>query len=123
MATTSDGLPYPVGTDLVRDGDNAIQALAVAIAQLSRWIKAGRVDRVIEGNGYLRLTNTEAWPSGKVPASITAIGINEQFRPTWGGDTDGSGCLLKVYKPDNTAWPPGATVAIYYVAVRPTGAA
>jgi hypothetical protein len=26
--TTSGGLPYPTGSDLVRDGDNAIQALA-----------------------------------------------------------------------------------------------
>lgn len=123
MATTSDGLPYPLGTDLVRDGDNAIQALAVAIAQLARWVKAGRVDRQIEGNGFLRLTPAEAWPSGKQPTSITAIGINEQFRPVWDGSVDGGGCLLKVLKTDNTAWPAGATVAIYFIALRPAGAA
>lgn len=29
--TTPGGLPYPTGTDLVRDGDNAIKALAEAI--------------------------------------------------------------------------------------------
>lgn len=29
--TTTNGLPYPVGTDRVMDGDNAIQALAEAI--------------------------------------------------------------------------------------------
>ena len=28
MAATAGGYPYPVGTDAVRDGDNAIQALA-----------------------------------------------------------------------------------------------
>lgn len=31
MATTPGGLPYPVGTDLVVDGDNAIRALAEAV--------------------------------------------------------------------------------------------
>jgi hypothetical protein len=31
MATTTGGLPYPVGTDLVKDGDNAIKALADAL--------------------------------------------------------------------------------------------
>lgn len=31
MATTPTGLPYPVGTDRVVDGDNAIRALAEAV--------------------------------------------------------------------------------------------
>jgi hypothetical protein len=31
MASTPDGYPYPVGTDKVVDGDNAIAALAAAI--------------------------------------------------------------------------------------------
>lgn len=123
MASTSDGLPYPLGTDKVRDGDNAIAALAAAISQLSRWVKAGRADRTIEGNGYLRLTPAESFPSGKAPASITAIGINEQFRPAWDGTVDGGGSLLRVYKPDGSQWPAGSLVAVYFIAVRPAGAA
>jgi len=31
MATTPNGLPYPVGTDRVMDGDDAIKALATAL--------------------------------------------------------------------------------------------
>lgn len=31
MAQTAKGFPYPVGTDRVMDGDNAIQALAEAV--------------------------------------------------------------------------------------------
>jgi hypothetical protein len=31
MALTPGGLPYPVGTDFVKDGDDAIHALALAI--------------------------------------------------------------------------------------------
>ena len=39
MATTPGGLPYPVGTDKVVDGDDAIKALALALDP--RIIKAG----------------------------------------------------------------------------------
>jgi hypothetical protein len=31
MATTAKGFPYPVGTDRVQDGDDAIKALAEAV--------------------------------------------------------------------------------------------
>jgi hypothetical protein len=31
MGTTTSGLPWPEGTELVRDGDNAIRALAEAV--------------------------------------------------------------------------------------------
>lgn len=118
MATATRGAPYPVGTDQVKDGDNAIQALAEWAG--GDFIKSGRVDRTIEGNGYLRLTPAESFftSTPAQAAAITAIGINEQYRPFWGGDADGAGCLLKVYKPDNTPWPAGSTVAIYYAAYR-----
>lgn len=46
MATTGRGLPYPVGTDLIVDGDNAIRALAEALDPLwnaltmdSNWLR------------------------------------------------------------------------------------
>jgi hypothetical protein len=35
--TTPNGLPYPTGTDLVRDGDNAIKALADAVDTRLGW--------------------------------------------------------------------------------------
>jgi len=38
MGTTTGGLPWPEGTDLVRDGDNSIRALAEAIdPKLAKW--------------------------------------------------------------------------------------
>lgn len=44
MGTTAKGYPYPEGTDLVVDGDNAIKALAEAIdAKLPYAATAGRV--------------------------------------------------------------------------------
>lgn len=78
----------------------------------------GRTDDSIEGNGNLRIPSSACFFDGEPPSVITAIGINEQFRPTWNGMVDGSGALLRIYKPDNTAWPPGATVAIYWSAFR-----
>lgn len=44
-STTVDGFPYPVGTDRVMDGDNAIQALAEALT--------GRTVRVASGVGSI----------------------------------------------------------------------
>lgn len=124
MPTTPDGLPYAVGTDLVRDGDNVIAALAAAISGLSRWVKVGRVDREIEGNGFLRLLVSEAWPSNKVPAAVIPVGIDGRFRAHWDGSVDGSGCLLRVFDPvTSNQYGPGSSVAIYFVAVRPAGSA
>lgn len=42
MATTQNGLPYPVGTDKVVDGDNAIKALAEALNGLGKGWNAYR---------------------------------------------------------------------------------
>ena len=46
MATTPGGLPYPVGTDFVVDGDDAIHALATALdprVDDTGWITTGLV--------------------------------------------------------------------------------
>jgi hypothetical protein len=42
MATTASGYPYPVGTDRVMDGDDAIHALADAIEAKLRTSAAGQ---------------------------------------------------------------------------------
>lgn len=57
MALTSGGLPYPVGTDKVVDGDDAIKALALAL------------DPRVDDTGWI---NTGlAWSSGVGPGSAT----------------------------------------------------
>lgn len=48
MANTPGGLPYPVGTDFVADGDNAIRALA------------DKLDAVLMYAGTLRANQTSA---------------------------------------------------------------
>lgn len=46
-ATPKLGLPYPVGTDRVSDGDNVIHALAVALDGSTAWVNVTSV-----GAGY-----------------------------------------------------------------------
>ena len=121
MAYTTDGLPYPVGTDLVRDGDNVIAALANSITQLGRWIKAGRVDTTIEGNGNARIPRALSFPSDQVPAAIVATGIDHRFVPKWGGLADGSGVLLPVYDEHGAIYAAGYPVAFYFICFRPFG--
>lgn len=56
MATTPGGLPYPVGTDLVVNGDDAIKALAEALDALllGQWTPYAPVlTGITLGNGTL----------------------------------------------------------------------
>lgn len=124
MATTSDGLPYPVGTDLVRDGDNVIAALASAISGLKRWMTAGRTDTTIEGNGYARLTVGQAWPDGRQPTCVVGIGIDHRFPHVhWDGAMDGSGVLLRLTANDSSYYGSGTSVAFYFITTRLKGSA
>jgi hypothetical protein len=50
MATNSKGYPYPVGTDRVMDGDDAIKALADAVAARLGNIAVGKLSITPPGN-------------------------------------------------------------------------
>jgi hypothetical protein len=71
MATTPKGYPYPVGTDRVADGDNAIRALAEAVESLLGVAATGSGAITTTGsnpsNGSLAVT----FPVGR----FTAAGI------------------------------------------------
>jgi hypothetical protein len=56
MGTTADGLPYPVGTDPVTNGDDAIKALADAIQLrgFGKYAQYGRINLAVSG-GNVRL--------------------------------------------------------------------
>lgn len=59
MATTADGLPYPVGTDRLVDGDDAIKALADALQLRGHGLKlvtrTVQCDPVASGYTWFRL--------------------------------------------------------------------
>jgi hypothetical protein len=71
VALTPAGMPFPVGTDAVRDGDNAIQALAEAVYPGpvgSRYGLARRTGSGAFGSGSFATLATLAVPNA--PAGI-----------------------------------------------------
>jgi len=120
MATTPKGAPYPAGTDKLVDGDDAIHALATWIVEGS-LLKWGRIDRTVEANGFVRLSNAESFFDGVKASAIIAMGLNDTMSPKWDGTWDNGGCLLKVFgKGGNQSAPytGGDNVAIYYLCIR-----
>lgn len=97
MAGVIGGLPYPTGTDLVVDGDNAIEALAravdhnpaslgtglVTLAMSSGWAVLGTGIRYIVINGWVWLYGRAQRASGSnatvaaIPAAVQPL---ETFR-------------------------------------------
>lgn len=89
-AATTKGYPYPVGTDRVMDGDNAIQALAEAIdgdANYTRAISTGQGPLVVSTdtpilwdapsvNGCaLTKTSTSLWTVTKPGIYVVTAGV------------------------------------------------
>lgn len=99
MATTAGGLPYPVGTDRVVDGDNAIRALAEALDPRvtdTGWIAVTAFQNGFSGVGgsvYYRYRNGMVALSGQLyrstaPTSLTAaFVIPQQYAPRSTYDT------------------------------------
>jgi hypothetical protein len=63
MASTTNGLPYPVGTDKVVDGDNQIRALAEA------------VDTAVLPHGYVRARCTTSASHGASAWNIANLDV------------------------------------------------
>lgn len=63
MANTTNGLPYPVGTDLVVNGDDAIRALAES------------VDTAVLPHGYVRARCTTAAAHGGAAWNLAQLDV------------------------------------------------
>ena len=98
MATTASGLPYPVGTDRVMDGDDAIKALAEALTP-SAWtvlplasgilVNAGRTPRLRSyGDGTVEMVGQIVRQGGSDfgTGSMTVATVPAGFLP--GGAVD-----------------------------------
>jgi hypothetical protein len=71
LGQTTSGLPYPVGTDLVRDGDNAIRALAEAVephfqAWCSVTVAAGNTGPPGTGQAWTISGTSRVDPTGAI---------------------------------------------------------
>jgi hypothetical protein len=114
MGTTNKGYPYPEGTDLVMDGDNAIKALADTINyKLPFAIWAGRVSMSLSAETKsvtVTLTPNFTGPPNVTIGPATAYPQNRSF---WGvaGVTATSFQAVCYYAAD-------ADLAAYWVAVQ-----
>jgi hypothetical protein len=122
--TTPNGLPYPTGTDLIRDGDNAIQALAEAIDTRGggqRILREAFVANADSGGVF-----SHAYPGGPFggtpvvvataggAASNTAIIISLQ-----NVDANGFSATLVAAVVGSVIQGRGGSTWIYYIAVGP----
>lgn len=70
-ATTTKGYPYPLGTDRVADGDDAIHALAEKVDTALGVIAGGQANITHSGTGTASTTVT--FPVGRFVSPPTAV--------------------------------------------------
>jgi hypothetical protein len=78
-STTTHGLPYPVGTDLIMNGDNAMQALAEAVdtaLMADTGTLTAAAGGFTAGAGFTALTGSVRKRSGLVSAQFTLTTSN-----------------------------------------------
>jgi hypothetical protein len=83
MATTAGGLPYPIGTDKVVDGDDAIKALAERVDVALMWGGSIRFFRSVDQGGIAASVWTRVSWNGNAPAP--EVGGLQPW--TYAGDT------------------------------------
>jgi hypothetical protein len=106
MAMTAGGLPYPVGTDAVVQGDDAIKALAEAVG--SR-LASGLTGATSDGNGMVFAPagfagrTAIAWPA--VPSRIYIFPLNSMTA---------TGAWFQVYPIADAGGGPAVSVAVAF---------
>jgi hypothetical protein len=113
---TPHGYPYPVGTDRVMDGDNAIQALAEAVdAHLRRGVASGSISMPITAVNTTAFA-TVTFPAGRftaTPIVATAVGASgaTPFFPVTVSAVTATGCTLGAARSSGTAAFPAYWIA------------
>jgi len=119
MANTSRGYPYPVGTDRVADGDNAMQALAEKVdSQLGYGICSGDAIIPAPGTAGASASVSVTFPVGlftqppKVVGSVAAAVPSAFYGVTVSTITTAAGTTL--YGSRLTG--PASTIPVQYIA-------
>jgi len=121
MGQTAGGLPYPEGTEPVRDGDNAIKALADAMQARgvgNRWA-AERQNITTGSTGIAIVAFLQPFTSQPVVAGLIEWTYGNVFitiDSTQNGGVNGAAFYLRVARPDGSAVL-NAPVLISYIAV------
>jgi hypothetical protein len=99
MATTPKGYPYPIGTDRVVDGDNAIQALATAVDTILGLSACGVVSIPITAPG-VNASVTVTFPVGRftappqVQATHNNVSTTNARQPTVNAGATATSCVI-----------------------------
>lgn len=91
--TPKYGIPYPLGTDRVADGDNAMQAIAQKVEDLlSKRLQVGVVTVQLTGVQYSFATVIFSTAFTKVPRITVASGAGDIFATAMNPSTTGFDC-------------------------------
>lgn len=117
--TPTFGLPYPTGQDLVRDGDNAIQALAEAVEATVTRVWTGVVG--LTGGANTPRVTSVTFPTGLFPSLAPAILIDSRTATSnasttnteiWSQSASINGCQICVNRSNTTG------VEVFYAAIQ-----
>jgi hypothetical protein len=121
MATTADGLPYPVGTDKVVDGDDSIKALADALQARGlgkRWL-ADKQNITTGSTGIAIVSFPVAFTTQPIVVGLiqwTYGAVFVMVDASQNGGVVGSAFYLKLQRPDGSTVN-SAPCLISYIAV------
>lgn len=112
--TTAKGYPYPLGTELVSEGDNVLQQLAQAIDVQLGKVAAGAVPVTTTSSAAASLAVT--FPVGRFTAAPICLAMAgataiDTVRASCAGVT-AAGCNLWLVRPN------AGTNTVYYVAMQ-----
>lgn len=103
-ANTAKGYPYPLGTDRVMDGDDAIKALASKIPQVQGG--AANVAPVANAVASLVVNFPVPFPVGTVPHVVATVSAgNPHLREVSVSAIDNAKFTLNVYATTSTGFP------------------
>jgi len=99
MATTAKGFPYPVGTDRVMDGDDAIKALAEKVDTAVGVAAAGSFTSSVPTALNTPVSTAVTFPAGRftvapqVMCSLSGSAVNA-FAPLGVTGVSNTGCVV-----------------------------
>lgn len=104
-ATTPKGYPYPLGTDRLTDGDDAIHSLATAVDTKLGAAASGAVN-VPVAIGQASASVVVTFPAGRFSVAPVVVAGSSGTNPGWGtflaNTVSAAGCTLTTVNRDGT---------------------
>lgn len=114
MATTTQGFPYPVPTDPIAGGADAIKNLAQKIDDVVGVFACGVVTAT--GTGTNTATANVTFPAGRFPTTPFVVCIATSGVSVWVVSATATGCVLGVKRTDDGVF--SSSHGINWVAIQ-----